>query len=87
MGRLSHLGRPGDPVAHRIDEVLLGVMRDTLSSENVACVESGLHGLGHWHVTYSDAVESVVEEFLRQRQAIGVSLRDYARAAGRGRVL
>ncbi|KAB8183687.1 hypothetical protein [Microbispora catharanthi] len=80
-------GRPGDPVARRVDEVLLGVMRDTLPSENVACVESALHGLGHWHVTYSDVVESIVEEFLRQRPAIGGSLRDYARAARRGRVL
>ncbi len=80
-------GRPGDPVARGIDEVLLGVMRDTLSSENVACVESALHGLGHWHITYPDPVESIVNEFLRQRPAIGVSLRDYAQAARRGRVL
>ncbi|GIH65730.1 hypothetical protein [Microbispora siamensis] len=80
-------GRPDDPVAHRIDEVLLGVMRDMLSSENAACVESALHGLGHWHITYSDVVESIVDEFLRQRPTIGVSLHDYARAARRGRVL
>lgn len=80
-------GRPGDPVARGIDEVLLGVMRDALSSENVACVESALHGLGHWHITYPDPVESIVNEFLRQRPAIGVSLRDYAQAARRGRVL
>ncbi len=80
-------GRPGDPVARGIDEVLLGVMRDTLSSENVACVESALHGLGHWRITYPDPVESIVNEFLRQRPMIGVSLRDYAQAARRGRVL
>ena len=80
-------GRPGDPVARRLDEVLLGVMRDTLSSENVACVESALHGLGHWHITYPDEVESIVNEFLRERPNVGVYLRDYARAARHGRVL
>ncbi|MEU6429897.1 hypothetical protein ABZ860_28750 [Microbispora sp. NPDC046973] len=80
-------GRPGDPVARRIDEVLLGVMQETLSSENVACVESALHGLGHWHITYLDVTESIVREFLRQRPTIGASLDDYARAAMRGRVL
>lgn len=80
-------GRPDDPVARGLDEVLLGVMRDTLSSENVACVESALHGLGHWHTTYPDEVESIVGAYLRERPKIGPDLSDYARTARRGRVL
>ncbi|WP_182880641.1 hypothetical protein [Microbispora sp. H10949] len=80
-------GSPDDSAAHGVDEVLLDVMRGTLSSENVACVESGLHGLGHWHTSYPDLVESTIDAFLRERPEIGVALRDYAHAARRGRVL
>ncbi|MBX6169011.1 MAG: hypothetical protein IRY84_15410 [Thermobispora bispora] len=79
-------GRPHDPDARTLDEVLLGVMRSALSGKNVACVESALHGRGHWQSSYPGEVENIVRGFLRGQRRIGAPLRDYADAARRGMV-
>ncbi|MEV0589051.1 hypothetical protein [Nonomuraea sp. NPDC050310] len=83
----STWGRPGDPAARPIDQALLAVMRDTLSSPNEACVEGALHGLGHWHVSYPREVEETVPAWLATRPEISESLYHYAHAARLGRVL
>ncbi|MEZ0071727.1 hypothetical protein [Planotetraspora sp. GP83] len=80
-------GRPDRPESREINFVLLDVMRETLGSDNVACVESGLHGLGHWHLSYPEQTEAIIDGFLRARQDISSPLKQYASDARSGRVL
>jgi hypothetical protein len=79
-------GRPESPQGRVIDSVLLGVMRENLDSANVACVESGLHGLGHWQISYPDQVKSTIDLFLRKRRNISAPLKQYALHARSGHV-
>ncbi|MFC6079850.1 hypothetical protein [Sphaerisporangium aureirubrum] len=80
-------GRPEEPYHRRIDSALLAVMRDNLAGKNIACVESGLHGLGHWHHNYPDQVETTIDDFLRTHRRLTPPLREYALAARGGHVL
>ncbi|MFE3454329.1 hypothetical protein ACFXJ8_35940 [Nonomuraea sp. NPDC059194] len=84
---LSTWGRPNDPTAHPIDQALLAVMRDTLTSPNEACVEGALHGLGHWHDSYPAQAEKIVVDYLATKPVISEPLYYYAHAAKLGRVM
>jgi hypothetical protein len=61
------------------------VMEHALSSSNRACVESGLHGLGHIHSYYPERVEEVIDRYLNAPNPVA-ELRQYARDARRGNV-
>jgi hypothetical protein len=82
-------GRPEspNPAHNKLDEECLNVMKRTLYLNSDACRESALHGLGHWHLTYSNKVTSVIDEFLESRPKISRKLRDYALAVREGAVL
>lgn len=75
---LFPLGR--DP---RVDEALLDVMERCLDLPSIACVESGLHGLGHWHARTPARVEAIIDGWLARARPEG-PLADYARAARAG---
>lgn len=60
------------------------VLEQSLQSSNRACVESGLHGLGHVYSSYPERVEQVIDEFLRGAASRTPELRQYAVAARRG---
>jgi hypothetical protein len=70
----------------RINEAVLHVFETvlrTMTSE--ACLESVLHGLGHWQSDMPDRVEAIVGRFL-QRTDISDDLRSYAEDAADGMV-
>lgn len=62
------------------------VLAHALRSPNRACVESGLHGLGHLHSSCPAQVEEIVDAFLASGAARCPDLRRYARAARKGHV-
>ena len=60
-----------------------GVMEYALGMDNVACVESGLHGLGHLAPYYPPA-RDIIKRFLRQSSDADQSILEYAEAAREG---
>lgn len=60
------------------------VMDHSLQSSNRACVESGLHGLGHIYSNYPERVEQIIDGYLRGAAERVPELRQYAEAARRG---
>ncbi|MCE9526599.1 MAG: hypothetical protein K8R36_11150 [Planctomycetales bacterium] len=77
-------GRPGNPEFQALDAELLAVMKQVLTLDSIACQESALHGLGHWHFYYPVIVEKTIDEFLTRVGNIREELRDYARCARQG---
>src|SRR5687768_14354143 len=47
-----------------LNAAALSVMTETLNIESIACRESALHGLGHWHDVYPAEVELIIDRFL-----------------------
>jgi hypothetical protein len=80
-------GKPDDPTRKQIDEAFLDVMRRSLELASDACRESALHGLGHWHLEYPTAVETIITQFLKRHSALRSELKAYALAAQQGLVL
>jgi len=62
-------------------------MKKILALDSVACQESALHGLGHWHSLQPDRVESIVDGFLAAHPTTRRELVTYARSARCGCVL
>lgn len=80
-------GDPTNPVQRESDILLLDVMGSILSIDHSHCIESALHGLGHWHASYPDQVTRIVDEFLAGRGAmISPDLKSYAQSARSGLV-
>jgi hypothetical protein len=80
--------RPDVPSERPVDDACLQVMRATLKLNHLACQESALHGLGHWHHGYPTEVEDIVNEFLAATSGhASTKLLAYARSARRGCVL
>jgi len=79
-------GRPEDLPYAEVDAELLAVMKRTLALDSIACQESALHGLGHWHINYPVVVRRTVDEFLVVRPLLGPALRQYAEQARQGYV-
>ncbi|QPF73628.1 hypothetical protein G8A07_12295 [Roseateles sp. DAIF2] len=61
------------------------VLERALTSPNRACVESGLHGLGHIYSSYPERVEEVIDQYLHAASP-PEDLRRYAMNARRGHV-
>jgi len=61
------------------------VMEFSLSLSNVACIESGLHGLGHLHLDYDEAPK-IVRNFIETNADVDRRLLAYAKEAEHGRV-
>lgn len=80
-------GRPDVPSRREVDEACLRVMEQVVAFESIACRESALHGLGHWHLYYPRDVERIVDAFLAADQDMRPELTRYAHAARRGHVL
>ncbi|HUK18234.1 MAG TPA: hypothetical protein VLW65_17530 [Bryobacteraceae bacterium] len=76
-----------DPLSHNPhDSVLLESMRSILSIPHIACKESALHGLGHWHQAQSATVDAILDSFLASEHDLPEGLREYALNARRGYV-
>ncbi len=76
-------GRPDRDDGYR---AVVDVLAAALESQNDACVESGLHGLGHV-AAHTGAVPGVIDAFLARRGDLRPELRDYALRARSGSVL
>ncbi len=80
-------GQPADPARKEMDQAILQVMEAALQLNSIACQESALHGLGHWHLYYASQVEEIIQGFLRRNKALPENLQKYARSALSGCVL
>jgi hypothetical protein len=76
---------PGD--RQTLQVAALETMADILQLDSLACQESALHGLGHWHRTFPERVESLIDAFLSRHANARPELLAYARAARCGCVL
>ena len=65
---------------------MLEVFEKTLMLKSEACLESALHGLGHWHVFLPEKTGPIVRRFLAERKDISPALRRYAEGAAIGMV-
>lgn len=70
----------------RLNESVLQVFRETLILRSEACLESALHGCGHWQSYHPKQIESIVQYFLNSRDDISPELRRYAELAAIGHV-
>ena len=80
-------GQPDNPEHTEIDEEILGVLESILQLDSVACRESALHGLGHWHLSYPKQVEGIIDTFLENQSGLRQELQAYAMNARGGCVL
>jgi hypothetical protein len=55
---IPFFGDPEDASRRELHEAALTVMARTLSLDSLACRQSALHGLGHWHARYPTRVEA-----------------------------
>ena len=76
-------GIPFESYLQETDRTIQSLLARLLTLESVACKESALHGLGHWHAAFSDFVE---ETIARASLQIPESLKEYAKRAGTGDV-
>jgi hypothetical protein len=72
---------------HALHRAALDVMATVLDFESLACAESALHGLGHWHRAYPERVEGLIDGFLATHSDARPELLSYARSARCGCVL
>lgn len=79
-------GGMDDPDRDRINDAVLSVMEQTLTLKEESCLESALHGLGHWEHYTPDRVHRIIERFLAERFDISDRLRAYAVRAAEGMV-
>jgi hypothetical protein len=70
----------------RINDAVLNVFEEVLKLKAESCIESVLHGLGHWHRFAPERTERIVRGFLAHAQ-ISPVLRRYGEFAAVGRVL
>jgi len=80
---LPRHGIPPGREFRAIDEAILGTLVRILELQSLACQESALHGLGHWHVGYPEFVERVIDGF---EPRVSAELKKYAANARIGHV-
>lgn len=78
-------GKMDSPDGDRMDDAVLWVFEAMVATRWTACLESVLHGLGHWHLYLEDRVEPIVDRILA-RTDLSKEMREYARLARRGMV-
>lgn len=71
------------PDRDRINDAVLHIFEEVLKLDSEACLESVLHGLGHWGMYMNDRTRPIVEDFLK-RADISLELRRYAEYAATG---
>ncbi len=80
-------GKPENPEQQGTDSACLAVMAAALRIDHEACLESALHGLGHWNNKYPVQSASIIEQWLKSNGAASrLELRRYASAAAQGGV-
>ncbi|MEI8280992.1 MAG: hypothetical protein WCG75_01170 [Armatimonadota bacterium] len=67
----------------KMNTAILNVFNQVLQMDQLCCLESALHGLGHWQLFVGDRVSPIIERFLA-RTDISDTIRQYAIDAGNG---
>lgn len=74
----------------QLDTRILQMFSQILKIPSLACQESALHGLGHWHSAYPTDVAQIIEIYLYENRDLNVksnSLFQYATRAAKGQIL
>lgn len=79
-GGLAH------PEIKQLTDSVLRVFRQSLTLRSEACLESTLHGCGHWQPYVPKQIKSMIDEFLKSRPKLRPLLRQYAQQAAEGLV-
>lgn len=69
----------------RMNKVILHVFDQVLQMDQVCCLESALHGLGHWQLFIGDRTKPVFDRFFA-RSDISDNIRQYAIEAATGNI-
>lgn len=78
---------PDNPNSKHYYSAIATVMEKALNLSNPACIESGLHGLGHIHHEAKERVEQIIDSFLRKNgKKLHPDLIQYAKNAKIGYV-
>ena len=80
-------GGPQEDDRRALHAAALETMRAILQMDSVACQESALHGLGHWHTAFPEETERMIDAFVRSHPHTRPELLTYARGARCGCVL
>ena len=68
-------------------EAIADVMHNSLALSNPACVESGLHGLGHTATFLPDIAVPIIDTYLKNKKNKNKDLLNYAETAQTGMIL
>lgn len=79
-------GEPNDPTRREIDTAVLSVMESILALDSLACLESALHGLGHWALSYPSRIAEIIDRSLIHSRSWPAELVNYALSAKEGYV-
>lgn len=77
-------GVPSSKDYDEIDQAILEVLRSILTSNNSACVESAIHGLSHWMISYPEIATEILESCSSK---VPVALKSYYQSALSGDVI
>ena len=66
---------------------IASVMESCLYLDNPACVESGLHGLGHMATFQAEIAVPIIDRFLKKAKKLDAHLLGYAKSARTGMIL
>jgi hypothetical protein len=80
-------GGPEQQDRRALQAAALETMAAILKFDSIACQESALHGLGHWHSAFPEQVESLIDTFIATHANAPPALLTYARSARCGCVL
>jgi hypothetical protein len=78
---------PEGRIGSDIDSEMLATMERILRLNHDACIESALHGLGHWQHYRPAEAAGIIDSFLASNPNVRPELRTYALEARAGRVL
>lgn len=81
------IARADDPDRDDLNTTALTAMGNILNLDSIACQESALHGLGHWHHTDAAGVVPIIDGFIARSGGARPELLAYARSARAGCVL
>ncbi|MFK4794240.1 hypothetical protein [Sphingobium sp. ZW T5_29] len=70
-----------DPEREGLHAAMLETMERILRSDNAACQEAALHGLGHWASACPSAVAAIIDRYLEADGGRRAAINAYARAA------
>ncbi|WP_372369730.1 hypothetical protein [Candidatus Uabimicrobium sp. HlEnr_7] len=72
--------------SQEVHEAALDVLMEIIQMDHPACIESGLHALGHWYLVCPEQVEAIIDGYLENPVFIDKTLKLYAKKVRNGDV-